>query len=71
MAFFECWSVGVSDSFADFINMNFGDTNFSYDFKIKKLSSVGVKNAYISKIITEDGLEGENRASGQNRGPQA
>lgn len=48
------------DSFGDFINMNFGDTNFSYDFKIKKLSSVGVKNAYISKIITEDGLEGEN-----------
>ncbi len=47
------------DVFGDYLNMNLGETNFSYDFKYKELSSVGIKNAYISRIVTDEGLEGE------------
>ncbi len=56
---FSMYLYASFDNFGDYINMNLGDTNFSYDLKYKELSSVGIKNAYISKIVTDEGLQGE------------
>ena len=56
---FSIYLYASFDDFGDYLNMNLGDTNFSYDFKYKELSSVGIKDAYISRIVTDEGLEGE------------